>query len=153
MVVHTWSLYTITLGSFSFCIFKKLIINTMSTTKKIWLGIFTFLPFLLGLVYIVYFFTFFLETIINAENNQNEFPVEFFQSLSTIIVVVILAVIIKLAIMVYYIVHVSNNKDKDSNTKIMWIVLLVLVSSIASLVYYFVEIIPSKQSDKQIGYQ
>ncbi|NNC69819.1 MAG: hypothetical protein HKN90_03245 [Flavobacteriaceae bacterium] len=67
--------------------------------------------------------------------------------------IVVLAVIIKLGMMIYYIIHVSNNTLKDTNTKIMWIVLLVLVSSIASLVYYFVEILPSPPSDKVIGYQ
>lgn len=154
MALYTWPLHITALkDNFFFCTFKRLITITMSTTKKVWLGILTFLPFILTLVYIIYFFSFFLETIIHAERNHNEFPIEFFQSLSVMIVVVVLAVIIKLGIMIYYIVHVSNNKEKDSNTKIMWIVLLVLVSSIASFVYYFVEILPSKPSDKVIGYQ
>ena len=124
----------------------------MSHSRKIWLGILTFLPFLLTLVYIIYFFTFFLGNIIQADQQAQDFPVEILHSLSYIIGIVITAVVVKVAIMIYYIVHVSSS-SKDSNTKIMWIVLLVLVSSIASLVYYFVEIIPSKASDKPIGYQ
>ncbi len=61
----------------------------------------------------------------------------------------ILAITIKLGVMIYYIVHASNNLKNDNNTKIMWVVLLVLVSTIASIVYYFVEILPSKESTKQ----
>ena len=125
----------------------------MSTAKKVWLGILTFLPFLMTLAYVVFFFSFFLETIIHAEQTNQEFPIEFFQWISIMIAIVVLAVIIKLGVMIYYIVHVSNNKEKDSNTKIMWVVLLVLISSIASLVYYFVEILPTKPADKSIGYQ
>ena len=125
----------------------------MSTSKKIGLGILTFLPFLLTIIYIIYFFSFSLEHIIRAEQGQQEFPVEFFQSLSTMIVVIVIAVLLKLGIMVYYIVHVSGNSAKENNTKIMWIVLLVLMSSIASIVYFFVEILPEKPSEKPIGYQ
>lgn len=149
MALYSWSLYLITL---KINIFKHQIALLMTSSRKIWLGIFTFLPFLLTLVYIVYFFTFFLGNIIEADQQAPEFPVEFLHSLSYIIFIVVLAVIIKVAVMIYYIVHVSSSA-KDSNTKIMWIVLLVLVSSIASLVYYFVEILPSSNSDKPIGYQ
>ncbi len=124
----------------------------MSSTRKIWLGIFTFLPFLLTLVYIIYFFAFFLGNIIQADQQAPEFPIMLFQSLSYIIAIVVLALIVKIAVMIYYIVDVSSS-SKDSNTKIMWIVLLVLVSSIASMVYYFVEILPSSKDDKPIGYQ
>ena len=124
----------------------------MSNARKVWLGIFTFLPFLLTLVYIIYFFTFFLGNIIQADQQAQEFPVQILHSLSYIIAIVIVAVVVKVAVMIYYIVHVSSSA-KDSNTKIMWIVLLVIVSSIASLVYYFVEILPVKSTDKSIGFQ
>lgn len=56
----------------------------MSTARKAWLGILTFLPFILTLVYIIYFFSFFLETIIDAEKSGGEFPVELFEHLTLI---------------------------------------------------------------------
>jgi len=125
----------------------------MKNSTKVLLGILTFLPMLLLLTYIVYIFAAFIPTAIQLENSHQEFPVELFQSLSVMIFLIILALIIKLGIMIYYIVHASNNPKNENNTKIMWIVLLVLVGSISSIVYYFIEILPSKDlSDKSIGF-
>lgn len=125
----------------------------MKNSTKVILGILTFLPMLLVLTYVFYIFMAFIPTAIQLENSHQEVPVELFRSLSVMIFLIILALIIKLGIMIYYIVHASNNPKNENNTKIMWIVLLVLVGSISSIVYYFIEILPSKDlSDKSIGY-
>ena len=125
----------------------------MKNSTKVILGILTFLPMLLVLTYVFYIFMAFIPTAIQLENSHQEVPVELFRSLSVMIFLIILALIIKLGIMIYYIVHASNNPKNENNTKIMWIVLLVLVGSISSIVYYFIELLPSKDlSDKSIGY-
>lgn len=125
----------------------------MKNSTKVILGILTFLPMLLVLTYVFYIFMAFIPTAIQLENSHQEVPVELFRSLSVMIFLIVLALIIKLGIMIYYIVHASNNPKNENNTKIMWIVLLVLVGSISSIVYYFIEILPSKDlSDKSIGY-
>ena len=123
----------------------------MKNTTKIGLGILTFLPFILLLIYILYFFTFFLSSMLQLEQNGNDFSMVFLKSFSVIIVLIVVAITIKIAVMIYYIIHASNNLKNDTNTKIMWVVLLVLVSTIASIVYYFVEILPLKESNKPIG--
>jgi len=125
----------------------------MNKSTKIWLGILTFLPMFLIFAYIFYIFTAFIPTAIRLENSHQEVPVELFQSISVMILFIALAIIIKMAIMIYYIVHASNNPKNENNTKIMWIVLLVLVGTISSIVYYFLEILPSKDNSNQsIGY-
>ena len=125
----------------------------MKKSTKIWLGILTFLPMFLIFAYIFYIFTSFIPTAIRLENSHQEVPIELFQSISVMILFIVLAVIIKMGIMIYYIVHASNNAKNENNTKIMWIVLLVLVGTISSIVYYFLEILPSKDnSDQSIGY-
>lgn len=118
----------------------------MSSTKKIWLGILTFLPFVLVTAYFVLFFTVFLSNIHEFEqtHHHDEFPLEIIQSLFIMLVPIILAIIISLIVMIYYIVHANNNPNNDSGKKIMWILILIFVTSIGSIVYYFVEILPSK---------
>ena len=125
----------------------------MKKSTKIWLGILTFLPMFLIFAYIFYIFTAFIPTAIRLEDSHQEVPIELFQSISVMILFIVLAVIIKMGIMIYYIVHASNNPKNENNTKIMWIVLLVLVGTISSIVYYFLEILPSKDNSNQtIGY-
>ena len=124
----------------------------MKKSTKIWLGVLTFLPFLLTLVYMIYFFSFFFKNIIELEHNQEGFPIEFFQSFSVMFLIIMLAIIIKLIVMIYYIIHVSNNPKNENNTKIMWIVLLTLVGTITSIIYYFVEILPIKETENRLGY-
>jgi len=125
----------------------------MKKFTKIWLGILTFLPMFLIFAYIFYIFTTFIPTAIRLEDSHQEVPMEFFQSISVMILFIVLAIIIKMGIMIYYIVHASNNPKNENNTKIMWIVLLVLVGTISSIVYYFLEILPSKDNSNQsIGY-
>lgn len=126
----------------------------MSTSTKVWLGILTFLPFVLVFVYFVLFFTVFLGNIHEFEQrHHDEFPLELIQSLFIVFIPIILSIIISLIIMIYYIVHANNNPDNDSGKKIMWTLILIFITSIGSLVYYFVEIIPSKRNLPEIQNQ
>jgi heme/copper-type cytochrome/quinol oxidase subunit 4 len=123
----------------------------MKKSTKIWLGILTFIPFFLMLFFMIYFIGFFIDLVINAEQNKNAIPESFLQNFSVMIGVIVFAIILKLSVMVYYIIHLSNNPDKESNTKIIWIALLVLMNTIGSIVYYFTEILPSKKSNQSIA--
>lgn len=116
----------------------------MSTSSKIWLGILTFMPFILFVVYLTLFITVFLGSIHHLEqNHHDEFPVQFIRDIFLVFIPLIVAVIISLIITIYYIVHANNNVKNDTAKKIMWTVILIFVSSIGCLVYYFVEILPS----------
>ena len=98
----------------------------------------------------VYFISFFIDFVMNAEQNKEAFPESFFENFSIIIGIIVFTIILKLSVMVYYITHLSNNPNKESNTKIVWIALLVLMNTIGSIVYYFTEILPSKKPNQSI---
>lgn len=116
----------------------------MSTSKKIWLGILTFLPFILVLIYFILFFTVFIGNIHELEQtHHDEFPVEIIRNLFIVFIPIFLSIVISLIIMIYYIVHANNNPNNDNGKKIMWTLLLIFVTSIGSLVYYFIEILPT----------
>lgn len=118
----------------------------MSATKKFWLGVFTFLPFLLFLAYLFLFFTVFIGNIQELEHstNHDEFPVEFFKTFGLIFTTLLVGGIISLVLMIYYIVHANDNKRNDNTKKIMWTLILIFTAPLGSMVYYFVEIIPKK---------
>ena len=120
----------------------------MSTAKKIWLGILTFLPLFLFILYFVMFFVFFLGNIGHMEDShhRDDFPIHMFASLFWIFMIIILASLLSIGIMIYYIIHANNNKANDNTKKIMWTIILIFTSTIGSIVYYFVEILPSKKS-------
>ena len=116
----------------------------MSASRKIWLGILTFLPFVLVFIYFILFFTVFLNNIHQLEqSHHDEFPLELVKSLFIVFIPIFLSIVISLIIMIYYIVHANNNPNNDSGKKIMWTLILILITSVGSLVYYFVEILPT----------
>ena len=78
----------------------------MSTSSKIWLGILTFLPLLLFIVYLTLFFTLFLGIIHEIDqSHHDEFPIQFIRDIFIVFIPLIVAGIISLIITIYYIVH------------------------------------------------
>lgn len=114
----------------------------MKKSSKIWLGILTFIPILFIAIFFVSFFTVLITQIPELENNSGEFPVEFFKSIFGAILFLLLAIIIKIGLMIYYIIHASDNIKNDNTKKIMWILILAFIGTIGSVLYYFMEIYP-----------
>ena len=124
----------------------------MKKSTKIWLGILTFMPFFLTLFFMTYFLDFFIDYIVNSEYRKNVFPESFLENFSLLIGIIVFTIVLKLSIMIYYIIHLSNNPDKENNFKIIWIAFLVLMNTIGSIVYYFTEILPSKRTNQSIAF-
>ena len=116
----------------------------MSKTRKIWLGIFTFLPMLLFIAYFIFFFAFIFSTFQNVENHDAVFPTTFMSNFAMLFILIMLSSLLSIGLLIYYIVHANNNAKNDSNKKLMWTLVLVFTSGIGSIVYYFVEILPMK---------
>ncbi|MCK5638999.1 MAG: PLDc N-terminal domain-containing protein [Flavobacteriaceae bacterium] len=122
----------------------------MKKLNKIWLGIFTFLPLLFLVIYFVFLFGAIIANIDELQNNNGEFPIDFFQSIAWAFAFLLLAIIIKIGLMIYYVIHVSENVKNDNTKKIMWILILVFVGTIGSVIYYFMEIYPSKKNELEV---
>ena len=115
----------------------------MKNSTKIWLGILTFIPLLFFAFFFVSFFTVLITQIPELENNNGEFPIVFLKSIFGSILFLIVAIIIKIGLMIYYVIHASDNIKNDNTKKIMWILILVFIGTIGSILYYFMEIYPS----------
>ncbi len=119
----------------------------MKKSTKIWLGILTFSSILFFIIYLVGFFTIFINHIPELESNTGEFPLDFFKSIIGIFSFLFLSLILKIGLMIYYVIHASNNTNNDSSKKIMWILILVFVGFIGNIVYYFLEILPLEDTN------
>ncbi len=126
----------------------------MSTSKKIWLGVFTFFPFVFLIAYFIIFFLFFFPVFIasdtgNMDATSGELPLEFLSGFVGLLILTFLMVIMSLVVMIYYIVHVNKNTQLDNNKKIMWTLILIFTNGLGNIAYYFVEIIPLKKPNPQ----
>lgn len=119
----------------------------LSKNKKILIGILHFLPIVGFIFYLVYFFTFFINTIGTIENQpQNEFPMEFFKGFFMAFVIIIITVMISIGIKIFDIIHlVKNNKNDKGNKVLIWVLLFVFTGSIGEIIYFFLEILPEKK--------
>lgn len=119
----------------------------LSKNKKILIGILHFLPIIGVICYLVYFFTFFINTIGTIENQpQNEFPMEFFKGFFMAFVIIIITVMISIGIKIFDIIHlVKNNKNDKGNKVLIWVLLFVFTGSIGEIIYFFLEILPEKK--------
>ncbi len=117
----------------------------MKKSTKIWLGILTSLSILFFIIYLVGIFIIFINHIPELESGTGKFPLIFFKSIIGIFSFLFLSLILKMGLMIYYVIHASNNANNDSSKKIMWILILVFVGFIGNIVYYFLEILPLKE--------
>lgn len=120
----------------------------MNSSKKIILGIFTVLPLVLTLFYIVLFFAFFFEVAVEKIHHEpgdlhNEMP-HFLQSFFPMMVMIFVAIIIGIILMVYYLVHVSNNHKFDSTQKLLWVLIIIFTNTIGQIAYFILEVWPER---------
>ncbi len=113
----------------------------MTKTKKIWLGIFTFLPFVFIFLYIATFFLLFAGVfVVEQTGMQNEAPVFLLVNFGLAFLSMGLAVITSFALMIYYIIHASNNPKFDSNDRLLWILIMVFAHQIGYIIYWYLKI-------------
>jgi hypothetical protein len=117
----------------------------MKSSTKFWLAFFTFLPVICIFILLALFFTVFFEQIIALENHHGEFPTSLIPSLLGFTFIIIILAFVSLGTKIYYLVHVNNQTENDTNKRVLWTLILIFTGLIGSIVYYFVEIVPIKK--------
>lgn len=113
----------------------------MSKTGKIVLGIFSFLPLLLFLTYIVFFIGLFTSVFKETIQQQNGRPPEFIMSnIGMLMAIIPLLIVISLGLLIYYIVHIMNNTQIDSTERLIWIFIIIFTTMIGFPVYWYMKI-------------
>ena len=119
----------------------------MKPNKAI-LGVFTFLPFIAGIVLLIWGGAIMLD-FISQTADLDDVPEEevlrlLFGDFLSIMLLSIIISIVSFGVTIYYIVLALKNNSLSDGMKIMWVVLLFLFAGIANIVYYFVEVMPEK---------
>lgn len=120
----------------------------MTKSKKLWLGILTFLPSIFLIFYLITFFTMFMD--LNPQEIEEASPFVFFSDFGIVFLFLILAAFLGIGIMIYYIIHAAKNKAFSENNRLLWIIVLIFASGVGSIIYYFVNIysLPTENSNE-----
>ncbi|MEL6812947.1 MAG: hypothetical protein AAFP76_16605 [Bacteroidota bacterium] len=118
----------------------------MSKSRKIFLGVLTFLPMLLLVGYFLAFFFMFFQAFSETQQaltHQDEMnPMLFAGGIRIMFLFIFGMIFLNLGLLAYYIIHANKNPKFDSNQKLIWILVLLLAQGVGTIVYYFVEIVP-----------
>lgn len=105
------------------------------------LGIITLFPFLFMGGYFVWFFSFFMQMSQNMHAGDPEaVPQLMFGNMGWMFLLIGMAMLISFALMIYYIVHVVNNKRIDSNERLVWILVFIFANMIGYPIYWYMRI-------------
>jgi hypothetical protein len=110
---------------------------TMTRGNKITLGIFTFLPFVLLLVYL-FSIAFLVKDAILHQDEGMPFPI-----LADVFFMVIVALVLgllSLGLLFYYILHAVNNTYIETNEKLLWVLVFVIASVVGFPLYWYMRI-------------
>lgn len=121
----------------------------MSKSKKIWIGILSFLPLLISLVLIIYMITVFARMPFGdmQHNNGDVPPAWFLSNMFGMFIWIILSVFIHLGLMIYFIIHAINNTRVKSEERIIWVLVFIFASSIGFPIYWGIRIWPEEKPE------
>ena len=115
----------------------------MSKNKKILIGIFSILPLLLFVVYLVsmvsFLIHFFSETAIHGKEPE-DFFYGGFANIAGMIVTMVLLGLLSLAVMVYFLVHAINNQLLKGDERLVWILVFIFVGMVSFPIYWYMRI-------------
>lgn len=109
----------------------------MNKPVKILLGIFTFLPMIAVIAFIVFGLYQFLSLLFSVEPIN---PFIFFPYLVYIIPVVLIYSTFYLLLGIFYIVHLLKNDQLDTEKKMLWIAVLVVFNALSMPIYWYFHI-------------
>ena len=128
----------------------------MLTNSKLLLGTCTFLPFIFGAIFLVYYILALKElfSMMPVDDPQLVAHWYFTRVFSgTLLFLIVGAIITHISLMIWYILHVVKHGTKTEGEKVMWILLFVFIGTIPFIIYYFLKIVPEtgKKTDMQIS--
>jgi len=122
----------------------------MSSGSKVVLGIFTFLPMILGICFLVGYLLFIKDVILNLDPNTDpQYFAKYFLShiLSPGAIAGFIGyIILHFSLLIWYIAHVVRNGTKTEGEKVMWILLFIFIGSLGNIIYFLVRILPYTSS-------
>jgi hypothetical protein len=114
----------------------------LSKPYKILLGILTVGQMFVGLWLLIWFLTAIIPVV--TTGNDDLIAEVFAVSIAELVIWVVFVTIISLAVLVFYLIHASTNKNLSNTMKVVWILLLIFVGSVVEVIYFFMEVVPER---------
>ncbi len=117
--------------------------------NRFWQGFFALAPIILMIIGFIGYFSFILLMFSNfetLEQHPEKPPMEMFGGMFVFFIFILLASVVAIASLVFYIMHAVQNPNlKENNLLLVWILLFVFVGGIGKIIYWFVEIINKRE--------
>ncbi|MGE5105977.1 MAG: hypothetical protein ACM3H8_00405 [Sphingobacteriales bacterium] len=110
----------------------------MSKSSKLLLGLLSILPLILKAVIIIQVFSFFPDMIYWGHNEPDPYTV--FTTMSPVFITAIITGVITVGLLIFFIVHMLNNKKIESGERIIWIIVFLLAGSVGYPIYWYLRI-------------
>jgi Phospholipase_D-nuclease N-terminal len=114
----------------------------MTKPRKVFLGILSLLPLALLVVYLILSVRLFFSMVSNLlEIEDGIFPTNFFftEMLPSVILAIVMT-ITNFGLLIFFIIHVVNNRKIDSNERLIWILVLIFAGMVGFPVYWYMRI-------------
>lgn len=110
----------------------------MSKSSKITMGIVSFIPAFLVLAYFITLFVTVVDTVAHHVPHDDDFGT--FTNFFWIIAMAVIMSVVSIALMIYFIIQVVNNKALEGTERLMWVLLFVLVGVIGFPLYWYMKV-------------
>ena len=110
----------------------------MSRSSKMFLGILTFLPFILFAIYIALFISLFFNFF--QRQPVVDDPAFIFANFYPVVIIGILMGLTSVGLLIYYLIHAINNKQLESTERVIWILVFIFAGMIGFPIYWYMRI-------------
>ena len=110
----------------------------MSQGSKIFTGFLSFIPVIMLIVFLSYFFQM-LPRFIEWGGTEPD-PTTVFETIRPIFIWGILMGLSSLGLLVFFIVHLIRNKQVEQNERIIWILVFIFAGMVGYPIYWFMRI-------------
>lgn len=122
----------------------------MNGTKKTWLGVLSFTPLLISIIFVIFAVFIYIKLIIGMVNHSLNYAngIEFLYSIIWLLVVAILLNVINYAVLIVFTIHIVKNKKIDDTTKILYLLGIYFLTTIIPIIYFFIEVAGKKNNEE-----
>ena len=111
----------------------------MSKSRKLLLGIISFMPIALFIGYLIAFFSFFIDMLRQVQR-EDVLPAMIIGKVAWMVAAILLLALCSLGLLIYFIIHALNNKALDSTERLIWILVFIFAGMISFPVYWYMRI-------------
>ena len=117
----------------------------MPHSSKIFIGILSFMPIILLIIFFTMFLRFF--PAIFEWEHYDPAPGEVFSVFAPIFILGIIMGLVSLGLLVFFIIHLVGNKTMDSTERVIWILVFLFAGIVGYPIYWYLRVWRSEQTN------